>query len=200
MKVYAHVVTDQDSPHEDRYFGVSEDPEGTGYQEANDWINAHQEYRGGERYEYDRYEVEIQFKWDMIEKEFKACMRPGKDWDGIDTSDYLGALFFGDFKLEFIWNDVSGPYNNLFFWGAEYNKGQAYSYLEDGTPYEEIDPPFVIPKRRTFESFAKNIEKQVIDWLNGNTEYIEYALEITKPTKWYPDGQCNVTRDITRIA
>ena len=200
MKVYPQSVYDQLTG-KTIWFGVDL-AEGCGpaYDKAMDYLKRHQEWRGGERLEYFGVEQEIKFMWDMIEAEFKAVMAPGKDSQGVDVSDYLGALFFGDFKLEFIWNDVAGAYNNLFFWGAEYSSGHAYAYLEDGTPYEEIDPPFVIPKRRTFEAFAKNIEKQVIKWLNDTPIYIEYALEKTKPTKWYPDGQCNITRDITRVA
>ena len=165
-----------------------------------EWINAHQEWRCGQRYEYFAQDMEIQFAWDMTEAEFKALMRPEKDDLGQDMSDYLGALFFGNYKLEFIWNDIAGAFNNMFWYGKEDVPDRAYAYLEDGTPYEEIYPSFTIPKRRTFDAFAKNIEEQVIKWLNNNPTYIEDALVETNPTKWYPDGQCNVTRDITRVA
>lgn len=197
MEVTVHSCTDQlCSWHGNKNFGLNDE----GYNKAMEWINAHQEWRGGERYEYFAQDTEIKFIWDMTEAEFKALMRPEKDDLGQDMSDYLGALFFGNYKLEFIWNDVAGAFNNMFWYGKEDIPDRAYAYLEDGTPYEEIDPPFTIPKRRTFDAFAKNIEEQVINWLNNNPTYIEDALVETNPTKWYPDGQCNVTRDITRIA
>jgi hypothetical protein len=196
MEVTVHSCTDQlHSFHGNKNFGLNDE----GYNKAMDWINKHQEWRGGERYEYFGIDMEIKFMWDVTEKEFRELMRPGDD-DADDLTDYFGAVFFGNYKLEFVWNDVAGAYNNMFWYGREDVPDGAYAYLEDGTPYEEIDPPFVIPKRRTFASFAKNVEAQIIKWLNDNPEYIEDALVETNPVKWYPDGQCNVTRDITRIA
>ena len=200
MKVYPQSVHDQLTGKE-IWFGVDlEEGRGPAYDKAMKFLNDNQGYQGGERYEYFGNGMEIQFMWDMTNDEFKALMVHGKDSEGLDLSDYLGAVFFGNFKLEFIWNDVAGAFNNLFWYGQEDRPGYAYAYLEDGTPYEELDPPFVIPKRRTFEAFAKNVEAQVTRLLNMDPTYIEEALKPTDPTKWYPDGQCNVTRDITRVS
>ena len=151
------------------------------------------------RYVYFKCDVEIKFMWDVTENEFDAMRTPGRD-DGIDVSEYFGAVFFGDFKLEFIWNDVGGVYNNLFFYGAEDIHGEAYAYLEDGSPYEDIIPDLDVVKSRTFDAFAKKTEETLVKWLNGRPEFIEYAIKETDPKKWYPDGQCNITRDITRVA
>ena len=202
MKVYTHVVTDQ-LEHNPRYFGISTDEDGIGYQKAMDWINHNQEWRGGERFEYERGEENVQFMWDMNNTEFKHLFNPPPDDYANDINEYDGAVFFGDFKLEFIKNDISGCYCNLFQYGATNELGSAYAYLEDGTPYEERYPEsdeVKIPHRRAFEHFAEIVEKSVIDLLNNHPEYIEYAIEPTSPTKWYPDGQCNVKRNITRIA
>ena len=170
-----------------------------GYNRCMAELNAGK-YSDKDRYEYFGRDMDIKFMWDMTEAEFRAVITSGKDSEGDDMSDYCGAVFFGDFKLEFVWNDVAGAYNNLFLWGAEYDVGRAYGYLEDGTPYEELYPDFGIAKRRTFVSFAKRTEETVVKWLNDHPEFLEYALGKTDPTKWYPGGQCNVTRDITRIA
>ena len=81
----------------------------------------------------------IHFMWDMNQKALDAALAPLPEHP-IDVSDYMGAVFFGKFKLEFIRNDVAGCYCNLFEYGAEDEPGRAYAYLEDGTPYEERYP------------------------------------------------------------
>ena len=203
MKCYPQSVHDQLTGN-DIWFGIDlKEGCGPAYDKAMEYINAHQEWRGGERIEYSGNEQEIKFMWDMIEGEFKALMAPLDD-NGSEEPDYLGAVFFGNFKLEFIHTQSCGGYRNLFQYGA--NDGGEYSpyaYLEDGTPYEERYPEsndIKIHKRRVFENFANDIERQIVDLLNAHPEFIEDALKPTEPTKWYPDGQCNVTRDITRIA
>ena len=197
MKVTIHSVSDQ-LHHKDILFGIGQ----VGYDRAMKFLDTNQEYQGGERYEHYRQEKKIQFMWDMIEDEFKALMAPLDD-DGFEESNYLGAVFFGEFKLEFI-NTGCGGYRNLFQYGAnDMGEYHPYAYLEDGTPYEERYPEsddIVIHKRRVFDNFADNIERQIIDLLNAHPEFIEDALKPTEPTKWYPDGQCNVTRDITRVS
>lgn len=166
-----------------------------GYERAMDYMNSIRNES-----EYFATDEEIDFQWDMTDEGFHRLMRPGND-DADDVSDYLGAVFFGNYKLEFIWNDIAGAYNNMFWYGKEEIPGNAYAYLDNGTPYEEIDPAFVIPMRRTFESFAKNIEAQIIKWLNDNPEYIEDALVKTDPDKWYTNGYYNsYTPNITRRA
>ena len=201
MEVTVHSCTDQlHSFHGNKNFGLNDE----GYNKAMEWINEHQEWRGGERYEYFGVDMEIKFMWDMTVDEFKTLVvnRPHEGFE--DLREYMGALFFGNFKLEFILTE-DGSYCNCYQYGA--NDGtyfSPYAYLEDGTPYEERETDIAeriqIHKRRTFEAFAKNIEEQVIKLLDKYPIYIEDALVETNPTKWYPDGQCNVTRDITRIA
>jgi len=195
MKVTVHSITDQAvSWHGNRNFGLNN----TGYERAMEWLKKHQEWRGGERYEYFGTDMNIHFVWDMTDDEFKAFMAPD-DEDLEDLRDYCGALFFGNFKLEFIKMEV-GYYCNLFQYGAENEYGSAYAYLEDGTPYEELDEvdDIRIPRRRTFESFAENIERSVIDLLNKNPALIEDALEDTIPSKWYPTETYNYTKNFTR--
>ena len=200
MEVTVHSVTDQAcSWHGNRNFGLNEE----GYEKAMDWINKHQEYRGGERYEYFGVDMEIKFIWDMTELEFKTVHDATPDDYEDDMTEYEGALFFGNFKLEFIKSRIAGCYCNLFQYGAEDTPNGAYEYLEDGTPYEErypISDEIRIPHRRTFESFAGNVEKQVIDLLNRHPEFIEDALKPTVPSNWYLGARHNYIKNFTRIA
>ena len=197
MLVTVHSIYDAET-RENINYGIND----SGYDKAMADLNSGK-YADAKRYEYFGYTMEIRFVWDMNNKEFDELMAPGLDSRGNDITEYLGAVFFGDFKLEFHWNDVAGSFNELFFFGAEFTEGRAYGYLEDNTPYEElteVDEEFHIRKRRTFDGFAKSIESQVIDWLNRHPDYIEYALELTIPSKWYPGEKENYMKDFTRIA
>ena len=143
----------------------------------------------------------VHFMWDLKQDSLDAMAAPLPDHP-IDTSDYMGAVFFGKFKLEFILNDVAGTYSNLFELGAEDEPGHAYYYLEDGTPYEQRDSlndEIRIHGTNNLEEFAEDIERQIIQLLEKHPDYITVAMQPTEPTRWYP---CNhpykVT--ITRVA
>lgn len=142
--------------------------------------------------------MEINFKWDMNEKEFADLMSPPPG-SHIDVVTYDGAVFFGDFKLEFMKNDVAGTYCNFF----QINGENPYEWLRDGTPYSELYPQcdeFKIVHRRTFEKFAKNIERQILSFLERNPEYILGAIAMTEPGRWYPNGQGYTVKTFSRIA
>ena len=118
MEVTVHSVTDQAcSWHGNKNFGLNEE----GYKKAMDWFNKHQEYCGGERYEYFGVDMEIKFIWDMTEMEFKTIHDATPDDYEDDMTEYEGALFFGNFKLEFIKNRIAGCYCNLFQYGADFH-------------------------------------------------------------------------------
>ena len=143
------------------------------------------------------YKNDIFFKWDMLLTEYSHLFDTNKK----EEYDYLGALFFGNFKLEFI-NASDGPYCNLFQYGAEDEKDKAYAYLEDGTPYEmrdELGNILLIPGN-TFDGFAENIEEQIIRLLWRHPEYIQYAIGPTNIDKWYPGEKSRYLKEITREA
>ena len=202
MKVFPQIVYDQVTGKE-ICFGLelNQDYNGKFRQKALDYIEAHQEWRGGERLEYINCEREIHFIWDMTDAEFKVIQNIIPDDNGNDINDYLGACFFGKFKLEFIRNDIAGCFVNLYEYGVEDKKDQAYAYLEDGMPYEErffMCDDMKVPHRRTFESFAEKIEAEIIEMLNKYPEYIKFAFRDTVPANWYPGERYKYTRDFTR--
>ena len=143
----------------------------------------------------------------MHQKEFDALFAPLPE-RMQDISDYCGAVFFGNLKLEFIRNDVAGGYFNLFEYGAEDVPGHAYSYLEDGTPYEERDPYPTVEfpdlenmkpeDRPTFTAFAENIEKCILRLLKETPDLIPAAIMPTDPNKWYPCDHPYKVEEITR--
>ena len=192
MKVTVHSVEDQLNIN-NKTFGLND----YGYNLAMDFLNKNQEYRGGERYEYFGTDMEIQFKWDMSEEQCRQYVRNMHDHSCYDNEhDYCGAMFFGNFKLEFI-TTPDGNYHNLFLYGAE-----GYDVLEDGTPYDEEygSEKFDDHPRRTLDGFARNIEAQVVDWLNEYTQFIEDAIKPTEPAKWYPGNKYCYMPTITREA
>lgn len=146
-----------------------------------------------ERYEYFGNEMEIKFRWDMTAEQFKEYMRTFLTEEGKDN--YCGAVFFGNFKFEFM-TTPDGTYNNLFLLGQ-----RGYGMLEDETPYDELpgfaDQIYMHP-RRTFEAFALDIERQIIECANEYTDYIPWMLTPTEPARWYPNGNYDTTIKTTR--
>lgn len=202
MKVFPQIVYDQVTGKE-ICFGLelNQDYNGKYRQKALDYIEAHQEWRGGERLEYINCEREIHFIWDMTDAEFKVIQNTIPNDNGNDMNDYLGACFFGKFKLEFIRNEIAGCFVNLYEYGVEDKKDQAYAYLEDGMPYEErffMCDDMKVPHRRTFESFAEKIEAEIIEMLNKYPEYIKFAFRDTVPANWYPGEYSKYIKDFTR--
>ncbi len=193
MKVFPQSVHDQ-LTHKEIWFGVDlEEGCGPAYDQAMDYINKHQEWRGGERLEYFGNEMEIQFRWDMTAEQFKEYMLTFLTEKGKDN--YCGSVFFGNFKFEFV-TTPDGTYNNLFLLGQ-----RGYGMLEDETPYDELpgfaDQIYMHP-RRTFEAFARDIERQIIECANEYTDYIPWMLTPTEPARWYPNGNYNTTIKTTR--
>jgi len=148
----------------------------------------------------------VRFMWDMCPAEYDDLFRPLPE-HMHDLSEYDGAVFFGNFKLEFIKNDTAGVYCNLFQYGTEDEPGRAYAYLEDGTPYEERYPesdeittpdPAGVACRPTFDVFADGIEQQVFGLLSRHPEFIPAATVDTDPDKWYPSGAAYTISDIAR--
>lgn len=202
MKVFPQIVYDQVTCRH-ICFGIELNEDGGKFkQEALDYIDKHQEWRGGERLEYLKREKEIQFVWDMDEKGFRQYMENERNPKYI-ADNYCGAVFFGEFKLEFITTE-NGNYHNLFHYGKH-----GYDFLDDGTPYDEIldmADYFDDPHRRTFEGFARAVELQIIKTFNEVRDDDDFdnlvfdMLEITNPEKWYPGVKHNYMQKITRRA
>ena len=143
----------------------------------------------------------IHFMWDLSQDAFNKMAAPIPN-HGNDVSDYMGSVFFGKFKLEFICNDIAGVYCNMFEYGAEDNPDSAYSYLDDGTPYEERYPisDEIYPQAfSSFDSFAADIEEQIIDVLDKHPDLIPVAMQPTVTDEWYPCGH-PYKPTITRVA
>ena len=194
MKCYPQSVHDQVA-HDDYWFGIDlEEDGGIHKQEALDYIDKHQEYRGGERLEYYGNEMEIQFLWDMTEDDYARYMENARH-PKFNADNYCGGVFFGNLKMEFVMTEDTN-YHNVFLWGKH-----GYDFLEDGTPYDELFMDDVVDSpRRTFEGFARSIEAQIIKSLNENPETIPEALGKTNPEKWYPGPKYNYMKKITRRA
>lgn len=171
MTITVHSARDQ-LTHEDVWFGIGDD----GYEKAMGWIGR----RDGGRYEYFGGDEDIEFKWQLTADDLRR-LHSSKCENG---DDYCGSLFFGDFKIEFIWDDCIKYRTNCFVYGVD-----GYDTMEDGTPYndcDQINASLMIPCRRTPERFARNIEEQIIDLLKKHPDLIQYAIKPTDPDKWYP--------------
>ena len=146
--------------------------------------------------------IEVNFKWDMSQTELED-LNAGHD-DNLDgLYIYDGAVFFGDFKIEFIRNENPGRYLNMYQYGIIDHPGEvdAYAYLEDGAPYEDRDEQVQSITIRTIESFpdfALDIELQILDMLGEYPELIQAATRPTDPDKWYPAGRPYKIDEITR--
>ena len=195
MKVTVHSVEDQLNIN-NKTFGLNE----WGYELAMDFLNHNQEYRGVERYEYFGTDMDIDFQWDMSEEQYAMLKNNPNEWT---EHDYLGAVFFGNCKLEFVLaqnDEGSFVYCNMFVLGQE-----GYDYLPDGTPYAEYEGFACkfeedLPKRRTFRSFAEHIEHDIVDVLNEYHQLIEEAIVPTNPERWYPGYKHDYMSKITRRA
>lgn len=150
----------------------------------------------------------VRFQWDLNNKNFNAMLEPLPDHP-IDECYYMGAVFFGNFKLEFVRNDVAGIYCNLFEYAAEDDPDHAYGYLEDGTPYEErypisdeINTPDLntLVRRPSFTEFAEGIERQINEMLNRHPEFIESASVNMDPNNWYPCNHSYHIKEFSRTA
>ena len=187
MEVTVHSVSDRVC-HCDYMFGFND----LGYELAMQYMKG----KNTTRYEYFGTDEEIDFKWNMTPEQFKMIKNPPKEWV---SNNYLGALFFGNCKLEFILmqdNDASFVCCNLFV-----RTHEGYGRLDDGTPYDDFDGfasmiDNCLPKRRTFDAFARIVERNVVDVLNEYRQLIDDSLEPTVPEKWYSIGTpvVNITR------
>jgi len=148
-------------------------------------MNHYPKDKDEDRFEFFCTEENIDFQWDMSEEQFEMVKHPPKE---RTEEDYLGSLFFGNCKLEFCLmqdDGVSYPYCNMFVREIE-----GYAMLWDGTPYNDYEGFAAqidnsLPKRRTFEAFARHIEHNIIESLNEYRQLIDSALMKTEPDAWY---------------
>ena len=197
MRIFVHEINNTKGS--DMYYRVDCEEDGKAYQACMDYYNR---IRDGMvigagpayNYQYTRYEQNIDFVWSMEQDEFDT-FKSNDEPNG--SNDYCGAVFFGDMKLEFMHLDECNTYLNCFEYGVP-----GYAELEDGTPYDEhcgFADRIEIPKRRTFEAFARKIEQEIVDLLD---EYYQFVGPATRPTnvnKWYP-GRTAEPIKITRRA
>ena len=104
MKVFPQGIYDHVTG-ENTWFGIDmEEGCGQAYDKAMFAIESSDRFvdEDPERYEYFGNEKEIRFVWDMNADEFRALMKPEET--DYEEPDYMGALFFGNFKLEFMGN------------------------------------------------------------------------------------------------
>lgn len=188
MKVTIHMIYDL-LTQKDKVMGLNDH----GYELAMDFMR--NTYSHG-RYKYFAMDAEIDIQWDMTEEECRNYVKNRiESGAGCNTqNDYCGAMFFGNFKLEFI-TTFDGNYHNLFHYGVE-----GYDELEDGTPYCDESDDFLDHSRRTMEGFAETIEGQIVWWLNEHTDFIDDAVKETNLAKWYPGTRSNYMRTVTRRA
>ena len=192
MEVTVHSVYDRFN-NEEIMFGIGD----FGYKLAMDFMNSRPDH-SHKQFEYFGTDEEIDIRWDMTEEDCRSyvwnMIDPGSGYE--NEHNYCGAMFFGNFKLEFIMTPDDN-FHNLFHYGVP-----GYDELEDGTPYgEEYGPEkFYDYPRRTFEAFARKIEEQIVPWLNEYTQFINDATKPTNPKKWYPGTRAQYMRKITRKA
>ena len=187
MKVTVHSIYDKQE-HHNIDLGLDE----VGYQRCMHDMESTDKYPD-DRYEYFGIDTSIDFKWDMTEEQFQKFMKTFINEYGED--DYCGAIYFGNLKMEFM-TTPDGTYENLFLYGK-----RGYGALKDGTPYDELNgiaDKIHIHPRRTFEAFARDIERQIIECANEYTQYILDMISATEPQKWYPGKYYRKDQKITR--
>ena len=183
MKAYPQVVYDQLTG-KHLYFGIEMDEDGGKYkQKALDYIDEHQEWRGGERLEYINHEAELNFVWKMTPEGFNKIRTHARE-DDIFGNVYVGTIMF-EFTCagDGLDPDNDQPINDMYVWGME---DPEYDYWMNNTPYKFFDDVFInMPKRRSQERFQMEFEKNVIDMLNKqHPELIEEALKKTVINEW----------------
>ena len=182
MRVFVHIVDDNAHPYEARYFGISTDENGTGYQKAMDWMKEHQEYRGGERYEYTRLEVDLNFVWKLTDEGFRKIR-----FDIQDT-DVFGAMHVGRMLVEFRCNgggydpDYHECTNDVYVFGVI---DETLDLWVKNNPYKLLDDEICIPKRRGMDGFKRACEHNMLDFLNTHTDLITFAITDTVVDLWY---------------
>lgn len=185
MKVYVCEIYDNKTQ-EHHCKGIDfEECAGFAYENCMREMNNNQYYADRDRFEFFCTEENIDFQWDMSEEQFKTIMSKPNKWI---SKNYLGSVFFGNCKLEFI-HEFDGELGyilcNMFARGIE-----GYDNLWDGTPYDNYDGFAAkiecdIRKRRTFDAFARHIEHDIVECLDEYHQLIDSALAQTEPNAWY---------------
>ena len=141
---------------------------------------------------------EITFRWAMDEPGFERL----KHGEFADDIDYLGAVFFGAYKVEFCRREDDLSADILRMDMDEDDPKCVFCWdLENGRRYGLIDDFIEVPHRRTFDHFAREMERRIIEYLNlNNGENIRYAETPIVPGDWYPGKRAAYMAPITRIA
>ena len=137
----------------------------------------------------------ITFKWEITDDDLTRLWSPSWPKDG---NDYCGHVFFGPFKVEFIWNDDVDPrnYTNVFQFGIG-------SYGDIcGIPYDmcdEIQESMLIPALSNLEDFIRACEDEILSILRANPYLIEQACQDVDPNEWFKDRTYRVTLTHTHV-
>lgn len=178
MKVYMFSIYDHEKCRTVSTL-IDREPDGKRYQECMDDFNDLNDIR---RYHYFMEEYAIDFQWDISPEWYHECMF-GKSYG------HVGNLYFGRYRLEL----MKGSIDSTKFFSLKKLGEEGFGHLENGIAYNEIRDfgrDIKMPCRRTFKSFAKSVEDQIIDILNSyNATFIMDACERTNPDAWYPLDQ-----------
>ena len=129
----------------------------------------------------------LAFAWDMCQAEFEAIRRAEiHEDDYCSLRTYCGSLFVGNLKFE-IWLNSSGrKYIDIIAFDVEDTDGVCTEYTEDNIPYVFMDGIEVpLPERRTFWSFMKATERNVMDLFRKYPGLLILADQKTDPIRWY---------------
>lgn len=152
------------------------------YRKAMDFINTHQEYRGGERYEYFGGDEELDFVWKLDEDGLKKIV------NNTQEPDVFGAVHLGKLLVEFRCSNDGFDDDNHDCVCDTYLLGKYnpdLDYWVGQIPYDMLeDDPYII-KRRTLDHFKSAFEQQMTKYLNKHTELIEHAICETVVDLWY---------------
>lgn len=177
MKVTVHEIYDQ-AGSEVKYVGLGE----FGNIRAIEFLDHHQEYRGGERYEHVAPEYDINFVWEMTDEQFESIQTEEQ------SPDMFGAVYFGNLLIEF--RCAGGGYDpeyhipimDMYIYGTY---DDIYEYNMNGVPYKFLDDVCLsIPNVRSKEEFQAEFEEEILDLLNERPELIKEAIKETEIAGW----------------
>lgn len=136
----------------------------------------------------------VTFIWDMTQEDLdrlRADSLTGGD-------DYCGGLFFGLFKVEFIWDDCIR-------WRVtclQYGLDNGYAYI-GSVPYgqcDEIECSLDLPDAETMKNFVPLVEQKIVALLKKNSDLIPDACKPTDPDIWYEDfkykPECRIIHNV----
>ena len=169
------------------------DKHGDAYNDGHYMYNALDFYPESESAPVLKQNALLEFVWDMCPEEFDAIRKAEihedddsglRNYSGLRT--YCGALFVGNLKFEIWINSLGHKYIDVIAFDIEDSDGVFTEYTEDNIPYvfiDEIEVP--LPERRTFDSFMRATERNVMDLFRRYPGFLILADQKTDPIRWY---------------